>query len=487
MKTFESQILEPIFKNIEHYAERNAFCIADTFYTYRQLGERIAQMRALIRQEQLQNKIVGLAAHDSLDSYATIFALWAEGSAYVALHPNWPKERLDEIIAQAELEAIIDAGKVIRHDGNSPNENDLAYILFTSGSTGQPKGVMVSRSNLAAFVNSLQSSDCSYSSDDRALQAYDLTFDASVLCYLPTAVIGGCSYTVPLNEIKYVYAGTLMETHALTITLLVPSMLRYLSPYFAEMDLGSLRKVLIGADALPLSLVEEFHKHVPNAEIYNAYGPSECTVMTNYYKLNFADDSVRKTYNGIVSVGKAMEGVTLIVVDEEGKPLPAGAKGELCIASAQVTQGYWKNEELTRRAYFIREIDGVKMRFYRTGDLCYIDADGDVMYIGRIDFQAKIQGFRVELGEIEQHARAFLNEANVACLAFDNEKGLAELALFVETKEQNPEPLLQYLRSKMPHYMIPSRILFVPTFPLNGNGKTDRNKLKTSIKRIEND
>ena len=124
------------------------------------------------------------------------------------------------------------------------------------------------------------------------------------------------------------------------------------------------------------------------------------------------------------------------------------------------------------------------MRFYHTGDLCFKDEDGDIMYSGRLDHQAKIQGFRVEMGEIEYHAREFLGGKNVVCLAFENEKALTEIAMFIEAEEFNPDEMLTYMRTKMPSYMIPTRLFFVPVFPLNANDKTDKVKLKAMINNI---
>ena len=129
---------------------------------------------------------------------------------------------------------------------------------------------------------------------------------------------------------------------------------------------------------------------------------------------------MNKSLNGIVSIGKPLANCVGLIIDENGKELPTGEKGELCIAGNQVTKGYWKNDEKNASSFFFKEVDGKAFRFYHTGDLCFQDVDGNIMYSGRIDHQAKIQGFRVEMGEIEYCAREFLGGINVVCLAFEN-------------------------------------------------------------------
>lgn len=472
MINFESEILTPLYNNIERFADRNAFCIADEFYTYRQLGERIEALRTVIRENGLCNKIIGVVAHDSIDTYAALWALWADGSAYVILHSEWPKERIDEIIQQAELEAYIDNGELTQLEGNSHNDLQLAYILFTSGSTGKPKGVMVGKDNLAAMMNSFWATGIDITEEDRVLQCAELTFDYSVWCLLMAITKGACLYTIPDDEIRFQYTGGLIDEYALTVLPVVPSTLRYLQPYFEELDLSCIRYCILGAEALQLSIVEEFRKYAPNAEILNYYGPTECAIASTYYRCG------EKTYNGVVAIGLALKNIIAVILDEEGNMLPDGEKGELCIAGPQVTKGYLKNEEQTDKAFFMREYKGEMTRFYHTGDLVYRDSDGDYMYVGRIDHQAKIQGFRVELSEIEYHASQHLKEQTVICMAFDNKDGFTEIAMFVESEVFDIEPTLQYMRTKMPSYMIPTRVIFVPVFPLNVNGKIDKNKLK---------
>lgn len=482
MITFENEILTPLFRNIEQFADRNAFCIADEFYTYRQLGERIDSLRAVIRENGLSNKIVGVVAKDTIDTYAAIFALWAEGSAYVILHSKWPKERIDEIIRQAELEAYLDDGELAMLDGKSPNDLSLAYIVFTSGSTGKPKGVMVGRDNVAAFADSFLTSDIDITEEDRILQCAELTFDWSVWWFLPSVLRGACCFTVPLDTIKYQYIGGLIDEYGLTIVPVVPSTLRYLQPYFEEIDFSTIRILILGAEGLNLSLVNSFRKYAPDARVYNFYGPTECTVVCAYYLIEDEHAPIpAKTYNGIVGIGRMMKNCKGIVLDEAGNELPVGEKGELCIASPQVTKGYWKDDERTDAAYFMYEYEGQTMRFYHSGDLVYRDADGDYMYVGRVDHQTKIQGFRVELSEVEFQAKNSLpreSQCEVVCLAFTNKQGFTELAMFIESESFETEPMLQYMRTKMPAYMIPTRIEFVPVFPINVNGKTDRNKLR---------
>lgn len=495
---FYKEILSPILNSIAKYKDCNAFWIDERFYTYEQLGRRVQAIRSAVHVAKYISSNVGLVINDDLQTYASIIALWLEGDAYVPLHPNWPIERCLDICDQVELDMILDSSDTTRYAGKnvlmtsaiaevaypldpmaSVSEEDLAYILFTSGSTGKPKGVQIMRKNVGAFMNSFWQTGIEITEEDRCLQCFDLTFDVSVQSYLVPLTKGACCFTVPYGQIKYIYASGLIEDHQLTFGAMAPSMLRYLKPYFDEIDATSLKACILTAEACPLNLMEEWYKHATNVELYDFYGPTECTVYCTYYKL--AKGGENKTLNGIVSIGKPLANCVGLILDEKGNELPVGEKGELCIAGDQVTKGYWKNDEKNASSFFEKEVEGVVMRFYHTGDLCYKDQDGDIMYSGRMDHQAKIQGFRVELGEIEYHAREFLNDTNVVCMAFDNKDGLTEIAMFVESEEFNTDEMVAYMRSKMPSYMIPSRTLFVPTFPLNGNDKIDKTVLKQKI------
>lgn len=496
---FYDNILTPFTQCVERYPERNAFFINKKAYTYQDLGNCIKGIRYLVSTSDSSNSNVGLVINDDIFTYASIFALWLEGRSYVPLHPSWPIERCNDIVDQVEIDLILDSSKKTRYENQNViatqqefkststlvplkdvDEEKLAYILFTSGSTGKPKGVQIMRKNVGAFMDSFWNTGIAITEEDRCLQVFDLTFDVSVQSYLVALTRGACVYTIPYGKTKYIYAAGLIERHKITFGAMAPSMLRYLKPYFGELDASSLKTCILTAEACPIDLMEEWYKVATNTEIYDFYGPTEATIYCTYYKLEKGGQN--KSLNGIISIGRPMDNVIGLILDEEGKKLPRGEKGELCVAGDQVTKGYWKNEEKNAEAFFCKDINGEQVRFYHTGDLCYEDEDGDIMYSGRLDHQAKIQGFRVEMGEIEHHAREFLGGLNVVCLAFDNKNGLTEIAMFIESDSKNSDDLVAYMKTKMPSYMIPSRIFYIPVFELNGNQKIDKNKLKSLIK-----
>ncbi len=493
---FEDEVLKPILQSISTRPDRNAFFIEDRYYSYRQLGEAIATV--LDEVSSCAGERIGLVINNDLQTYASILALWLAGKCYVPLHPHWPIERCMDIVAQVDLDTILDSSSTTRYAQKNvigtagltsslqqdllpakAADSALAYILFTSGSTGRPKGVQISRQNVAAFMDSFWRTGIRITEEDRCLQCFDLSFDVSVQSYLVALTRGACVYTVPYGQMKFLSVASLIDEQRITFGALAPSTLRYLQPYFDELDFSSFRQCILTAEASHADLVHDWLRHAPGTTVYDFYGPTEGTVYATFYRATGREDE--KTYNGILSIGKPLANVVAQIVDENGKPVEPGQKGELCLAGPQITPGYWADEQKNRQAFFQMPVDGREMRFYHTGDLCWQDPDGDILYSGRIDNQAKIQGFRVELSEIEFHAHAFLQDKDVVCVAYQNEKALDEIALFIESEEFDTSGLVRYLRTKMPQYMIPSRFLFIGKFPINANGKTDRNKLKEQV------
>jgi acyl-CoA synthetase (AMP-forming)/AMP-acid ligase II len=179
-----------------------------------------------------------------------------------------------------------------------------------------------------------------------------------------------------------------------------------------------------------------------------------------------------------MSIGRAMYGTHTIIVDDNNEIQPTGLEGQLCLGGTQLTEGYWKNIEKNSESFFKINYKEKEERFYKTGDLCICDEEGDLLYIGRADFQTKIQGFRVELTEIEFHAKLFLEKINAQAIAYNDEKGNTEIGLVIESEKMDTLGLVEYLKSKLPVYMIPRQIVFIEKFFLNVNGKIDRKKLQ---------
>jgi D-alanine--poly(phosphoribitol) ligase subunit 1 len=494
---FNNYVLSPFLKTVENSGENNAFCINERFYTYSEFARHISKIRLAIQLFDIKTNNIGLVVNDDINTYASIFAIWLEGFAYVPLHPQQPMERSWEIITQAELSLVIDSSpktkyaeiKIIESSYLQFDKYDLqpkltpddslAYILFTSGSTGKPKGVQITRKNVGAFMKSFWETGIQVTENDRCLQCFDLTFDVSVQSYLTPLTKGACTFTIPHDQIKYSYVYGLLEDHQLTFGAMAPSMIRYLRPYFDEINAPAMRYNILTAEASPLDLIIEWARCIPNAEIFDFYGPTEATIYCTYHKFNRAGNN--KQLNGMLSIGKAMPGLQAIIIDEEHNTLGMNQKGELCISGPQLTPGYWKNPDKNKESFFEIELDGITARYYKTGDSCYFDDDGDIMLAGRLDYQVKIQGYRIELGEIEYHAREFLKGQNAVAVPTQNATGNTEIALIIESNQFDTTDFYEYFKLKIPFYMIPSKIIFVPIFPLNSSSKIDRIKLKTLL------
>jgi amino acid adenylation domain-containing protein len=490
-------MLQQLKNNFTEHRNRNSFYIKEQFYTYAQLQQKAFGVATWLNKNNPSKKPVGIIAADDFNTYASILGILFSGAAYVPILPSYPKDRSQSIIDQAGLDIIlsplkneesnnnlnstekvieIDTITLFEGDYNIPNikQSDFAYILFTSGSTGKPKGVPLSHENLWGFMDSFFASGYDLSENDKFLQMFDLTFDLSVMSYLAPLLVGGCVYTVGNETIKYMSIYSLLEDHELTFTLMVPSMLSYLRPYFDEMEFSKLRYSLFCGEALYAEIAEEWKKCLPNGVVENVYGPTEATIFC----LTYDCSKNIKSYNEMVCIGKPMKNVKAIAVDDNNKPIIQGDKGELCVTGAQITPGYLNNPEKNAAAFF--DLDGV--RYYRTGDNVYQDENGDYMYCGRTDYQVKVKGgFRVELNEIEAHTRHHTHLSNIAAVAQNNDMGIAQIFLFVENYIGNTNELTDYLKTQMPDYMIPEKIINVPSFPLNNNGKVDRKQLAATL------
>ena len=495
MSNFNELFFAPFFKRTE--ANNTAFVIDGVEYSYAEVYSLVKHICGLLNEVSETN--VFLYATDDIRTYASILALWIKGKAYVPLNPNQPKERHLDAIKSVGAHYILSSDgkynldvenvKVLSTEYissecpqqdedvvqvNVPDTN-LAYILFTSGSTGKPKGVPITRGNVAAFIDSMNNIGLDITSDDKCLQPFDLTFDFSVSSYVIPLVKGACIFTIPNKAVKFTYIAELLEEHHLTVLQMVPSMIRNLLPYMDEVDASSVRYNILCGEALTGKVIIPWHGANPNMISYNMYGPTEDTVFCTYYLIN--KDTINKllTANDIVSIGKSFKNSGVLLMDDNDIEITQpNVEGELCLCGDQLTPGYWKNDRENKEKFFVK--DGV--RYYRSGDMCYYAEDGNLMYVSRKDFQVKINGYRVELGEIENVYAEAAKGKYCVVLPYQNAQDNTELAIIVEGKEYDYKEHQAYMSSKLTKYMMPSKWLFVKSMPLNQNGKVDRKEIR---------
>ncbi len=496
------RVTESVRSRLLNDPDRNACCIDNRFYSYGEVAAIASGVRKTILGAGIApGSAVGFLANVDVHAYGTMLGILFAGCAYVPLSPGSPRARNESVVGQANLAAVftnepesigqlIDSDAVDVHDSRffadapidlgslSDDPKRLAYILFTSGSTGAPKGVPITHGNLDAFMESFLRVGQAIEEDDRVLQMFELTFDFSVFSVFAPLCSGACLYPVSSKGIRAANTFVLLEDQSITVAPMVPSVISYLRPYFADINLPNLRLSVFCGEALYEDVLTEWAECVPNARIQNYYGPTEATIFCTVFDWATSKQQ-QKSHNGVVSIGQPFPGSEAILLDSTGSECGVGVTGELCIAGPQLSPGYWNDPERTKKAFIEIERQGKTMRFYRTGDAAFRDEDGDLFFVGRIDNQEKIQGFRVELGEIEFHAREFLTQP-LAVVAVKKARG-TELHLVVEKFDGEPKAVLAELKSKLPGYMIPVEVHSVNELPLSANGKIDRNALKRDL------
>lgn len=500
MESFD--FLERIFQNLSFEKERKAFYIRETWYSYGELASVVAGIQDILSELEADEGHVGLYLQDDIYTYASILALWMTGLAFVPLTPLFPAARNRKILEQTTPGALlhstslpgelhISGCRILRTDrvsivsGNAPVLYDFgkekdAYVMFTSGSTGEPKGVRISFANLNAFIRDFISYPVySFSREDRFLQIYDLTFDASIPCYTVALSVGASVYTVAPGGIKYLEAYKLMKEQELTFVKMPPSTLFYLRKHFSGIHLPAVKYCLFGGEAFPAQLADEFEACIPNALIQNVYGPTELTVNCHIYDWN-SPGSRRKKHRGIVSIGRAFGTNRMMIEAKEQSSRAAEQKGELpvsgelMVTGEQVSPGYWRDSEPDGNSFYLLEKDGSKHRYYRTGDQVGMDEEGDLFFLGRGDEQVQVRGYRVELGEIESLARSWMKGINVMAAALEKQTGEMQIVLLLESEDRDTLPLREYLSDQLPSYMLPEDIITMKHFPRQVSGKTDR-------------
>lgn len=463
--------------------------------SYDELNTKANQLaNYLIKNDLQQNQTVGICLQRSDALIISILAVLKAGATYLPLDPSFPHDRLSYmlkdsgaaiLITEPTLEnsfSNIDAKQVVidnidnfveQESVEKPvitiNSDSIAYIIYTSGSTGKPKGVKVHHKAAVNFIESMASKP-GFTNNDVLLAVTTLSFDISVLeIFLPLCCGGSIVLAKKADTINGKQLINLIHTHGVTVLQATPATWNIL--LFSGWEGNSELKALCGGEAIPISLVQQLLPKV--GELWNMYGPTETTVWSTCHQITENKPPVL--------IGKPINNTTIYILSPEGKQLPIGLTGEVCIGGDGVSKGYHNRQDLTNEM-FIRGPLGDTI--YRTGDLGKFRPDGNIELYGRIDNQIKLRGFRIEPSEIETLLCKIdgVNEAVVKVQKFSElDERLIAFVNADENTEQTSEQLSQLLKKDLPDYMIPSNYEILNKFPRTPNGKIDKKSLIYTI------
>ena len=516
-------LIEGFVRSVTRSPDRPALEVSGAVLTYRDVAGRAGTLARLLDDAGDNGPLAGVFAYRSVAAYTGMLAALLSGRGYVPLNPNYPTHRNRFVVERSGITTLIVAAEcevalaevlpgvetrltIILADatdssdlahrfpahrfvaaGDLPGDlarvrmpetssGALAYVLFTSGSTGQPKGVAIRQTSVIDYVRYI-TARLGLSETDRISQFSDMTFDLSVhdiwTCWEAGATLCVVPKEVMLGPARFI------REHRITCWISVPSVagmlakLRMLKPG----AFPNLRYTAFCGEPLPAALAQQWQAASPNGILENFYGPTEATVAITHFRWESGVSEAR-VVRGIVPIGWAFQGQRTAVVVNDA-PASPGVVGELLLGGSQVAAGYWGDPERTRERFVQLAALG-DTRWYRTGDLAWADADGCLHFGGRIDSQVKVRGFRVELQDVEFAVRTAAGTEHVACVAWPVHHGSADgIVAFLGERSVSDAEILSYCREHLPDYMIPRMVLTLESgLPLSANGKVDRRALQ---------
>ena len=513
------------YRHAQSRPEQMALWVDGRAWSYAELAEQVTTLAGRLRARFPEAGVnIGIMANRSVEAYVALLAVLWSGNAYVPLNPKLPKSYLRTMIERAEVIDILadqpgsslldlklmdglsldilSQAKAHNPTGkaSSVTTNDLAaarpltapaavsseqtaYLMFTSGSTGNPKGIAATVGNVAHFLKATQER-YQLIAEDRFSQYNDLTWDPSIFDLFSAWKVGASVHVVPETQMfapaHFIRAQKLSVWYSGPIVI---SLLQKMRQLRAE-SLPTLKLSLFVGEPLLKDAAEAWQAAAPQSLVENVYGPTETTVVCTgqpYTRTSACLTSQR----GYMAIGTPYSGCHVEIVDSQNNFLPAEDVGEIAIAGPIVTPGYWRDPQLTAQAFPTLEHPQLgQTRWYLTGDIGKRDADGTFHFLGRRDNQIKLRSLRIELEEVEHHLRTATKSNEVAVFAWPLENGVTQgLLAFIGSCELDNSSLRRALSLQMPSYMIPAQFRFLPALPRNANGKIDRKALRTQLER----
>lgn len=492
-----------MIKTIDRWAEtdpeRLVYQSETEQFSYQDLKQKSDAIASYLVNEVAEGPVVVYGGQE-FEMIATFLGCSKAGRAYIPIETHTPKERLEMIlqVANPAIVLYIDTWAEVNNDIQAVQVNtipayemdhypglkddDTYYIIFTSGTTGVPKGVQISHGNLKSFVN-WELADFNLKEGERFLSQAPFSFDLSVMSLYPALASGGS--LIPLtkeviNDFKQLF--TLLPKMDLNVWVSTPSFMDIclMEPTFDSKHLTHLTHFLFCGEELPRQTVIKLKERFPEAYLYNTYGPTEATVAVSRIDVT---EEVLNEYDRI-PIGYPKEDTPIYIMDEDLHPLPAGEMGEIIVTGPSVSKGYMNNEEKTKEAFF--EYEG--QRAYHTGDAGKMNEDGLLLYGGRIDFQIKLHGYRMELEDIDHHLNEVSYIKQAAAVPKYKDGKVQQLIAYVvpndnpfEKDYQLTKAIKQELSESVMDYMIPQRFVYVDHLNLTANGKIDRKGLINEV------
>jgi len=497
---YERSIAQMLEEQVLQRPEEIAVAMGADRLSYRQLHEHSNRVAHALHAKGIgEGDVVVVMAERSLALIIGLLGVLKAGAAYTPVDPGYPAERLRYLLhnSRAKLLLVQDKFKdCIAETGAEvatveellvagfPTENlsltyrpeRLMYVLYTSGSTGNPKGAMIPSHS---FVNLLHwyTREFTFTSNDRILLIASASFDLAQKNLYAPLVTGGRLILFEPGLYDYEQMSETIEREGITVINCTPSAFYPLVETNADDDyqkLKSLRWVFLGGEPIHMTKLGPWLRSIHcHAEIVNTYGPTECTDIASYYRLRSED------WNGKdeLPIGQPIDNVRLYVVDNEMKIVPEGMEGELCIGGVGVGLGYYNAPELTKERFvYGKELPEEKV--YKTGDMVKRKPDGNLLFIGRVDHQVKVRGFRIEIEEIEKKLLDYAQVKEAVVTAVQEEDGDTTLRAYVVTVDGTTADMIRdYLQKELPGYMVPQYIVLLEEMPLTPNGKIDRKAL----------